>query len=663
MRKQHRRALGALTVMGVATGSLILAITGAPGASADTLQSNGCLGVTGTFSAFPVPITGSAAASPGVVNPGSATIGADTITLSGASVTIAVDSTLIGAGITTGLVTAAPDLAHIGVSQVNSPPDGLESANPLGGVSKAVVPPNAVKLKVQATKADDGTAAHNTVQTVANTAEASTTFYVTADINDGSNAIVYSSVTNPTGGLDAGRTGTVLSGALLVSIPLADSTWTPTAAGTATFREQQVVPSDLLTPTAADQLLAPLVINAKINPGPAPTYLSGVAVPFKCWPGGVSGAVAPVSLVPQTPSNITTIGIVAPPAGPVCASPQNASVGGAQSVGVTPSCTDQNSNFTPSATSVAVATPPLHGTATVGAGGVITYANDGLGASTDTFTYTATDDTALVSNTVTVNIAVLNNQCTASPSCSLKQVLILPVAPGGLSMTQGHTTLANPAGGDYGNPSFSQAVLGGVVNASNQCVPGPLTLNGSPQTACGALNAITVVNARGTDNTWSVTGQVSDFIDGTRGPTDTCSPPAARNIVQAPPNNHCIPGDNLGWVPMANILHPWVPGDTAAVNAGAVMLSSQPAAQTLIPFPPNILGARQNTNGVTSPFGLPGFPTPAPGAGLHDVATTLCAAPANQSGGTFQCDAGLILGVPASVAAGTYLATLTITLG
>lgn len=647
--------------MGVAAGSLILAITGAPGASADTVQANGCLGVTGTFSGFSVPITGSVAAAPGTVNPGSATIGADTITLSGTSVTIAVDSALIGAGITTGLVTAAPDLANIGVTQVNSPPDNLTTPNPLGGISRAVAPPNAVKLKIQATKADDGTVAHNTVQTVANSAEASTTFYVTANQLDGSGAVVYSAVSNPAGGLDPTRTGTVLTGALLISIPLANSTWTPTASGTATFREQTVAPANLLLPSSADQLLAPLVINAKINPGAAPGYLGGVAVPFKCWPGGVSGTVAPVSLVPQTPTDIATIGIVAPPAGPVCATPQSASVGGAQSVTVTPSCTDQNGNFTPSVTSVAITSPPTNGTATVGAGGVITYANNGLGASTDTFTYTATDDTALPGNLVTVNIAVLNNQCTASPSCSLRQVLILPVAPGGLSMTQGHTTVGNPAGGDYGNPSFSQAVLGGVVNGSNQCVPGPLTLNGRPQTACGALNAITVVNARGTDNSWSVTGQVSDFIDGTRGPTDTCS--TGRNIDQVPPNNHCIPGDNLGWVPMANILHPWVPGDTAKVNAGAVMLSSQPAAQTLIPFPPNILGSRQNANGVTSPFGLPGFPTPAPGAGLHDLATTLCAAPVNQSGGTFQCDAGLILGVPASAAAGTYLATLTITLG
>src|SRR3954451_9616269 len=111
----------------------------------------------------------------------------------------------------------------------------------------------------------------------------------------------------------------------------------------------------------------------------------------------------------------------------------------------------------------------------------------------------------------------------------------------------------------YGNPNFATAVLGGVVTGSN-CVPGPITLNGQAQTACGAMNPITVVNARGTDAQWAITAQVTDFIDGTRGPTDTCS--ATKNINQAPPNNHCIPGDNLGWVPLAQISDAAVAGDT-----------------------------------------------------------------------------------------------------
>jgi len=285
--------------------------------------------------------------------------------------------------------------------------------------------------------------------------------------------------------------------------------------------------------------------------------------------------------------------------------------------------------------------------------GSMTYANDGLGANSDSFQYTATDATALTSNTVTVNVAVLNNQCTASPSCNLKQVLLLPVLPSTLSMSDAAA---------YGNPSFSTAVLGGVVTGGT-CVPGPIQLNGQPQTACGALNPITVVNARGTDAQWAITAQVTDFIDGTRGPTDTCGSGATKNITQSPKDNHCIPGDNLGWIPLAQITHPAVPGDTAAVVAGGVILPPPAVSQVPPAFPPNPLGIRQNTNTVTDPFSILNLTTPGPG--LHDIAQTLCSAPVNQSGGTFQCDAGLILAVPASAAAAFtpgYTATLTLTL-
>ena len=155
------------------------------------------------------------------------------------------------------------------------------------------------------------------------------------------------------------------------------------------------------------------------------------------------------------------------------------------------------------------------------------------------------------SNVVTVNVSVLNNQCTASPSCSLRQVVILPVLPSTLSMSDAAA---------YGNPSFSQAVLGGHL-VGTTCTPGFVQLNGQPQTACGALNPITIVNARGTDAKWDITAQVTDFVDGTRGPGDVCtgapgqnnvSPLASpNNIGQATKDNHCIPGDNLGWVPLA----------------------------------------------------------------------------------------------------------------
>ncbi len=665
MRTRKRWSIiGALLAL---IGSFAITVGTAPLASADTTQSNGCLGVTGTFSTFDVPITGAAAANPGTVNPGSATIGSDTITLSGVSVTVAVDSTLIGAGITTGLVSAAPDLAHIGVSKINNPPDGTTIADVNGGISAAAAAAGQVKLQIT------GTNVSPAIQTATNPASAGTTFYVTANAADGTNVVVYSSVSNPAGGLDNSRTGVPLVGSLNITIPLGDTVWTPTGGGTAHFQEENVAPSNLTVPTAADLTNIPLVINAKIN--------GAVSVPFKCWPGTVNTGVTPSPLVPGASSDIASIGVVAPPTAPVCASPQATSVGGGQSVSVSSNCTDINNNFTASNTSITLTDnlgaaaangTAAHGTVTVNANGSMTYANDGLGATTDKFFYTATDASSLTSNVVEVDVAVLNNQCTvpggvvggagapgpsslgsltaAGTDCQLRQVLILPVVPSSLSMSEAAA---------YGNPTFSQAVLGGHL-VGTTCTPGFVTLDGQPQTACGALNPITVINARGTDAKWDLTGQITDFLDGTRGPTNTCSPPTANNIAQSPPNNHCIPGDNLGWIPLAQITDPAVPGDTAAIAAGGIILPPPSTAQTPPAFPPSPLTVRQNTNNVTAPFSILNLSTPGPG--LHDLAQELCGSPTNQSGGTFQCDAGLVLAVPGSAAAGTYTATLTLTL-
>jgi hypothetical protein len=77
-------------------------------------------------------------------------------------------------------------------------------------------------------------------------------------------------------------------------------------------------------------------------------------------------------------------------------------------------------------------------------------------------------------------------------------------------------------------------------------------------------------------------------------------------------------------------------------------------AQTPVPFPPTPGSARQNVNSVL-----------APGVGFHNTAEVLCSAPTNQSGGTYQCDARLVMSVPASAAAALnpgYTATMTLTL-
>ena len=61
---------------------------------------------------------------------------------------------------------------------------------------------------------------------------------------------------------------------------------------------------------------------------------------------------------------------------------------------------------------------------------------------------------------------------------------------------------------------------------------------------------------------------------------------------------------------------------------------------------------------ATPPSVVPG----ADGLGGLQEQNDLCGAPVDQSGGTFQCDAALWLGVPASAAAGNFSGGLVLTL-
>jgi len=195
------------------------------------------------------------------------------------------------------------------------------------------------------------------------------------------------------------------------------------------------------------------------------------------------------------------------------------------------------------------------------------------------------------------------------------------------------------------------------------CSGGAITLNGQPQFACGAMFPVTVTNSRGTDFGWTLSGQVTDFLDPSAPTTLTCD-------TVATSNNHCIPGSNLVWDPVAAVSHAIVAGDTALVAPGAPVLGG--LATTL----PSLSNAAALTDALAQPAGgaLAAFSAAtqtnpvteiAPPGGLHDHAQTLCSTASGQSGGTFVCGAGLVVAVPASAAAPTspgYQATLTLTL-
>lgn len=150
-----------------------------------------------------------------------------------------------------------------------------------------------------------------------------------------------------------------------------------------------------------------------------------------------------------------------------------------------------------------------------------------------------------------------------------------------------------------------------------------VTLDGTPQSTTGELNNVTVIDARGDGAGWDLVGTVTDFK------TD----PSVGDCPRATPSTwdyRCIPANNLGWAPGAVVAHQVIAGDVAVVDAGSAS------------------DAGDIAEGVA-------------GSGL-EVDQALCTADPTTNGGTFVCGAGLALLVPASASAGTYSATLTLTL-
>jgi len=347
-----------------------------------------------------------------------------------------------------------------------------------------------------------------------------------------------------------------------------DMTWTAGNGGQVALREASVP----ITNAAAG---SPGGIRVDAN--------MGFAVRFRCSPGTLDAAGAPVW---GTAGAFATSNIQVAESAPV-ATDDTASVGATQSTSINVLANDSDVNGNIDRGSVTIASEPTSGTATVNADGTITYTNTAA-ANADSFTYTVSDTAGNVSNAATVNVSILSGACDASAaSCSLDQVVEVQVNGASMSMEQAGSLIQLPA----------------------------VTLNGQPQTTRGTLNGLTVVNARGTDAGWSLTGQMTtDLSDGTGVTACPAGDPSTWD-------NHCIPGGNVGWGPSASVAHDQIPGDVATVDAGPVLAQ-----------------------------------------GGLDQAQSLCSAPAKRSGGTFECGGAIGVGIPASAAAGLYRGTLTLTL-
>jgi hypothetical protein len=146
------------------------------------------------------------------------------------------------------------------------------------------------------------------------------------------------------------------------------------------------------------------------------------------------------------------------------------------------------------------------------------------------------------------------------------------------------------------------------VDNSHVTLPSPtLTTDGAKLSTAGSLNPVTVTDTRAGNLGWNVSGQVSDFSDG---------------------SSHSINGGNLGWTPKVVDK-----GTSQTVTAG-----------------PQVNPANAIAPGAVPPAGL----------GLAS-SRILATAAAGAGIGTAHVSADVALNVPTTTVAGTYTATLTLT--
>ncbi|MEU8140022.1 hypothetical protein [Streptodolium elevatio] len=193
-------------------------------------------------------------------------------------------------------------------------------------------------------------------------------------------------------------------------------------------------------------------------------------------------------------------------------------------------------------------------------------------------TFTATPTVATASVT---KFRVREGISGSSPTVFTPFTVVTGPAP----QTQSPTVTFTP-----GDLSMSQAGTG--INF------GSATLNGEAQRLTAPLNQVTVVDARGGNNGWTLTGAMTDLV-------------AANGTDK-------IPAGNVSWTPSCAAL----PGSLSTV-----------------------------TSGSTGPLGS-----------TAATLCSQSADPAKATGGKFTADAELALTTPQFAAAGTYTGTLTLTL-
>lgn len=221
------------------------------------------------------------------------------------------------------------------------------------------------------------------------------------------------------------------------------------------------------------------------------------------------------------------------------------------------------------------------------------------------------------------------------------------------------------------------SALGGNLAPCAPPFPGnpacsPAVNNGQFDQALGQLNTVTVQDDRGTLTGWTVTGQMETDFNNL-----AAHGPAADNV---------IPADFLTWDPSVSLTTAGaLPNSNSNTSPGSPCESGT-AIQAVLPgcvVGPSGLpqpvggGTGVNGTGATGTGGTGGSSSqpaevnaglPAPLNNLNGNADVLCATAlslagqAAGGGGSFNCNAGLLLAIPPYVASGQYQATMDITI-
>ena len=234
-------------------------------------------------------------------------------------------------------------------------------------------------------------------------------------------------------------------------------------------------------------------------------------------------------------------------------------------------------------------------------------------------------------------------------------------------------------------PGNNPACLG--ANATSLAGPFGAVNNGQFTQSLGRLNQVTVQDDRGTLTGWTVTGQLeSNFTN-----VASAGGPAIDNV---------IPADFLTWAPSVALATPGqippnnqnaIPGcpdETPVPASGGGLLNGAPCtgpsglASTATAGQSDASKAAGGVNGTAA--GTPGYPNPSatgndsvpaevfagsqlPLNNLTGSADVLCSTNLGLAGGlaggggTFNCNAGLLLAVPPYVAQGDYRSVMDIT--